>query len=198
MSENASAEEHLRVIRSLMERATVYRAISTHAALLGGLLACAAAALTYGPLLREHFLLTWCVVLLIAMAANFFFLQQEAARRHTSLFSAGMRMAAAAMTPPLALGLVATVLWNRSPDALAAFWLITYGLALLATAHFAPRSLLRLGLAFLASGLGYLVLVSGVPGVPPLVMTPDSRIVMGLTFGLLHLLYAACTWPKRT
>ena len=36
MNERLAAEEHLRVIRSLMERATVYRAISAPTALVGG------------------------------------------------------------------------------------------------------------------------------------------------------------------
>ena len=38
MNERTRAEEHLRVIRSLMERATIYRAISAPTALVGGLL----------------------------------------------------------------------------------------------------------------------------------------------------------------
>ena len=37
-NERSKAEEDLRVIRSLMERATVYRAISAPAALVAGLL----------------------------------------------------------------------------------------------------------------------------------------------------------------
>jgi len=41
MNERSRGEEHLRVIRSLMERATIYRAISAPTALLGGLLALA-------------------------------------------------------------------------------------------------------------------------------------------------------------
>src|SRR5438270_4632677 len=36
MNEQVRAEEHLRVIRSLMERVTVYRAISAPTALVGG------------------------------------------------------------------------------------------------------------------------------------------------------------------
>ena len=39
MDERQRAEEHLRVIRTLMERATIYRAISAPTALAGGLIA---------------------------------------------------------------------------------------------------------------------------------------------------------------
>ena len=38
MPTRSEAEEHLRVIRSLMEKATIYRAISAPTALLGGVL----------------------------------------------------------------------------------------------------------------------------------------------------------------
>src|SRR5207248_11652244 len=39
MEERQRAEEHLRVIRTLMERATIYRAISASTAHIGGLIA---------------------------------------------------------------------------------------------------------------------------------------------------------------
>ena len=45
--ERSKAEEDLRVIRSLMERATVYRAISAPAALVAGFLSILAAAAIY-------------------------------------------------------------------------------------------------------------------------------------------------------
>ena len=45
--ERSKAEEDLRVIRSLMERATVYRAISAPAALVAGFLSIFAAAAIY-------------------------------------------------------------------------------------------------------------------------------------------------------
>jgi len=43
MPTRSDAEEHLRIIRSLMEKATIYRAISAPAALVGGALAVALA-----------------------------------------------------------------------------------------------------------------------------------------------------------
>jgi len=45
--ERSKAEQDLRVIRSLMERATVYRAISAPAALVAGFLSVFAAAAIY-------------------------------------------------------------------------------------------------------------------------------------------------------
>ena len=43
MIDRSNAEEDLRIIRTLMERATIYRAISAPTALVGGLLAILAA-----------------------------------------------------------------------------------------------------------------------------------------------------------
>src|SRR2546421_298418 len=47
MDERLNAEENLRVIRQLMERATVYRAISAPTALVAGILSLLAAAAVY-------------------------------------------------------------------------------------------------------------------------------------------------------
>ena len=47
MSDRARAEEDLRVIRSLMERATIYRAISAPTAFVAGVLSILSAGLIY-------------------------------------------------------------------------------------------------------------------------------------------------------
>ena len=51
MHERDRAEEHLRIIRTLMERATIYRAISAPTALAGGVIAVALTAIIW---VREH------------------------------------------------------------------------------------------------------------------------------------------------
>src|SRR5207244_3046337 len=81
------AEEHLRIIRTLMERATIYRAISAPTALAGGVIAITLAAFIW---LREHhwaekapevmrhistrgFASLWLCALAILLALNTFF-----------------------------------------------------------------------------------------------------------------------------
>lgn len=76
--DSRSAEDHLRVIRELMERATIYRTISAPAALFCGFLALfvAFAALIRGPLqpiLRHSFVQVWIIVFLLSAAANTLF-----------------------------------------------------------------------------------------------------------------------------
>src|SRR4051812_44632704 len=110
MPQPSDAEDHLRIIRSLMEKATIYRAISAHAALIGGVLACVAGGLLAGsndPFVkglagsRVHavnaqvfgFQMKWFTVLVLSAAANFYFLYRDAERRGGGFLSPGMRPA---------------------------------------------------------------------------------------------------------
>ena len=82
-NERSKAEADLRVIRSLMERATVYRAISAPASLVAGLLSIFAAAGIYLnnqaiPVHGRVFAAVWLIVLILAVATNAFFIWREA------------------------------------------------------------------------------------------------------------------------
>src|SRR5258708_32191384 len=82
----SAAEENLRVIRELMERATIYRAVSAPGALFCGLsaLLVSALALIPGPfqaLVQHTFALVWGVVCLLSVTANIFFLVRATDRR---------------------------------------------------------------------------------------------------------------------
>ncbi len=73
---------------------------------------------------------------------------------------------------------------------LVVVWVLFYGLALLSTGLFAPRSLAILGWAFLLTGLSV-----------PAVLNANEDFsanlplaIMAVTFGLYHLIYAAFTW----
>ena len=76
------AEEHLHAIRQLMERATIYRAISATTALVGGLLSVVTSAAMLQWLSRDdwrnvdavRFFLTWTGVFLVTLAANTLFI----------------------------------------------------------------------------------------------------------------------------
>src|SRR4051812_25384784 len=98
MPQSSDAEDHLRIIRSLMEKATIYRAISAQAALIGGVLAGVAGGLLAGrndPFVKAlassemhsanaevyGFQLKWIFVLALCLGANLFFLYRDAQRR---------------------------------------------------------------------------------------------------------------------
>ena len=207
MNERAAAEDHLRVIRSLMERATVYRAISAPTALVGGLSAVAVSGWLIwragqNGISVQVFAGAWVCALLLTVTANALFIWQEARRDHRPFFSPGLRLALRSLIPSLFVaGVFSLVLLWRGTDALplALTWIAFYGLALLATMNFAPRSLSILGWGFVLAAVGWLLLISSDTSWGDASASDGGVIVaMGITFGLFHLVYAACTWRRRS
>ena len=82
--------------------------------------------------------------------------------------------------------------------ATTSLWVLFYGISLLAASHFAPKSICWLGRAFFAAGC--VLLAGGNIVFENWLGTIQMRvghIIMGATFGLFHLIYAACTWPRK-
>jgi hypothetical protein len=208
--ERSKVEEHLRVIRSLMERATIYRAIAAPTALVAGLLSIFAAGAIFVnnemslnadfQITAREFAFAWLVVLLISLAANAFFIRREALRTERPFISPAMKLALRAIAPCLLIPLSVTIWFLQTGYLgnqelfLVAVWTGFYGLALLSTNLFAPRSLGLLGWAFLLTSVA-------IPVLDRAIETDFSAdipdLAMGVTFGLYHLIYAACTWPGR-
>jgi hypothetical protein len=184
-----------------MERATVYRAISGCTAAIGGILALALG----GFLLFQQgewipspsaFIGLWTLVLCVVGALNIYSLHRGAKQRAEPFVSAGMKHALRAIVPALFAGFVLGLFhaWVGLPTPgsayaeIAAGWTLCYGLALLATGAFSPRSMQVLGAAFFLLGLGLhqpAMLASGADDYALAV-----RIMMGC-FGVLHLAYGA-------
>lgn len=198
MIDRTEAEEHLRVIRSLMEKATVYRAISAPGALVSG--SCAVAMATAGLLGAPiGFLPGWLGVLAITGVANLFLLWRDAQRRGEVFVSAGMRVALRAMLPGLIGGGLVSFVPSPAGEALiATLWVLFSGISFLAASHFAPRAICWLGRV--QFGAAALLLAHGTfishwwAGMNHVAL---AHGIMGATFGLFHLGYAACTWPRR-
>lgn len=200
MSTQQAALENLRVIRSLMEKAHIYRAISVKAALSGGGFALFLASRGIlaetdgraGPSSTE-FLASWLALLVVVTTINLWHLSREAKLREQTLVSAGMRMALKAVTPALLAGGIfgcGLAIHFHNLSLTAFIWTTCYGLALLSASGFSPQSLVRLGWMFLATGLLLFWLWSSNSEYLP--MLSDARIAsitMGLTFGLLHIGY---------
>jgi hypothetical protein len=219
MPTSSEAEEHLRVIRSLMEKATIYRAISSPAAALGGVLSIGAS-LAFGmwwplstaadrlperPVGTMQFLILWLAVLAVTGLANFYFLWRAARERKDFFVSPGMKAAAKALLPNYLVAAVLTGLFMSvsMPAMFVPVWIVCHGLGLLATAHFAPRSLVRLGWAFLFAGLAACFWFAPLWEMGSSDALHHRAILTGqfwmaATFGLLHVIYALCTWPRKT
>jgi len=208
MATRSTAEEHLRIIRSLMEKATIYRAISVPTALVGGCAGILAAAFfhfswrpgDYRQAESHLFLGCWLTALVIAAVGNIYFLRADARRRGEKFVSAGMRAALRALWPSYLVAATLTILWMDSAELLPVWWMLLYGLGLLGTQHFAPRSITLLGWAFLIAGLLAMI---GSHWAGALVGREDGMLLagnlaMGVTFGGFHLIYAVCAWPRAS
>jgi hypothetical protein len=208
MIARSEAEEHLRVIRSLMEKATIYRALSAPAALVGGLLSLAAAGGLALWQRRENaveissstFATVWGVVFVCTAAVSLVLIKRDAVRRGEPFISVGFRSALRAMLPAMAFAALFTLaaLARKGVHYCVPWWISFYGLALLAMSHFAPRSIARLGWAFLLAGavaVGGMLDIALGSRLPYFIDAPC--LLMAATFGFFHLIYAACTWPRR-
>jgi len=199
MMDPETASEHLRVIRSLMERATVYRAISGPAALFGGTLALGVGgwmALGHGEgtLGSGAFFGIWVAIMGLVGTFNLVLLRRRAREESEGFVSSGMRLAFRASAPAmLAGGLLSHLMlaWGGTLALCAVMWVLFYGLALLSMAGFAPRSIRRLGTVFFLAALAFL-------GAGYWIEAPDNAVddlrmagaIMAATFGVLHILYA--------
>ncbi len=203
MSDPDSASQQLRAIRSLMERATIYRSLSAPTALVGGLLSLGGFATAYyakhvrhEPLSPPEFLVVWLVILGLTCFANSIFLWRASVHRDEPFFSSGMRCAMASVAPAFFVAAVLTPLVMHRPIHLALMWITLYGVGLLGTQHFAPRSIIVLGLTFFLSGCALLVawkpLFMADPHIEPTALTVSG--IMAATFGGFHLAYAAAVW----
>lgn len=189
------AAEQLRAIRSLMERSTVYRAISAPAALVAGLVALGLSGWQWGRegMGGERFMVEWLVVLVVMSVLNVELLRRSAAGRGEPFVSAGMKLALRAIAPPMIGGFVLSVVavWRGDGGVEAAgMWILFYGLGLLAAASFAPRSMKWLGRAFFGAGLVSCVVLPRVGGAGHAAAVGS----MAVTFGMFHVVYAAAVF----
>jgi uncharacterized membrane protein HdeD (DUF308 family) len=103
-----------------------------------------------------------------------------------------MKLALISLLPGMLCGGYFT-LFLLSDVQLCGIWMICYGVGLLSTSHFAPRSITILGWIFLLSGF-----FTWYPMFWSEHRHSASNLLMGITFGGFHLIYAACTWPRKS
>lgn len=190
------AAEHLQVIRTLMERAALYRrALAPVMILTGGLGTAAAVAglgLPVGSV--RAFVLFWLGVAVLAMAGAFLLARRQALKDAEPFWSPPTRRVAQALAPPLTLGLalgLVFVLFDEDEEAVLAlvlFWIAFYGCALHAAGFFMPRGMRLFGWLFVVGAMLALFLLSVVE---PEAGLREAHGLMGVFFGLLQLAYGA-------
>lgn len=193
------ANEHLQVIRTLMERSALYRrALAPIMFTVGGVGIVAA---VVGGLLRidrrPYFVLFWFGIGIVMLAASFFLVRRQAVAAGEPFWSPPTRRIAQAMLPALYAGVALSgiALFVTEPGGrgmanliIVPIWAVLYGCALHAAGFFMPRGIRLLGWLFVLFGtLAELKLFFALPGPPSPMFSPN--LLMGLSFGGLHLAY---------
>jgi hypothetical protein len=192
---STSAAENLQVIRTLMERATLYRrALAPIMVLAGcaGLLAAAAGWLVKIESVAA-FGIYWMAVGVIVLGIAYFMTRRQAIKEGEPFWSPPTRRVTAALMAPLLAGLVIGVViafglgagqsgvWRLLP-----VWMLFYGCALHAAGFFTPRGVRGLGIVFVLGGCA----LFGALNWCGCALAPIyAHGVMGAFFGGLHLAF---------
>ena len=194
MTTREEAAEQLRVIRSMMERATIFRALSGETAMLGGAVALAVAWASE----KRHgwgWAGWWLGGLAVVLAFNVFQIFRMRAEHRRPFWGSGLRLALRGALPSLMAGGFLGLLFVRGgavggDQVAACLWILHYGLALLAIREFAPKSMVWLGWAFVVFGVTCMAGVLRVLEIPPdWTQHVNGSRLMAIAFGGFHLVY---------
>jgi len=189
------ASENLQVIRTLMERAAIYRRALAPTSLVTGTIGTLAAIAGWALNIDSPagFYAYWLGVSLATISTALVIVRKQSLRAVEPFWSPPARRVVQAMFPPLTAGLALTLAFARQWGGqkiavwwLIAIWLLLYGCALNAAGFFMPRGIKLFGLVFMLAGGVLLVTLLGQE--PNFMFT---HVVMGATFGGLHLAYGA-------
>lgn len=196
------AAEHLQVIRTLMERSSIYRRALAPVMIYTGAVGLVGAIVGWKLQLGKAipFVGFWYAVGCIAIAGAFLLTRRQALKKAEVFWSPPTRRVAQAMLPALTAGfilglLVALAARPGSPEpppagwtlvALPVLWIVLYGCAMHAAGFFMPRGMKLFGWAFV---LGGFVVAWVLPhhSLDGLLLT--GYALMGGFFGVLHLAY---------
>jgi|SRR5665213_1263915 len=194
------AAENLQTIRTLMERAAVYRRALAPIMLFAGFVGVFAA--TAGILLHldsvTAFDYLWQNTAMFAGVGAFLIARRQAFKDKEPLWSSPARRVVQAMLPSWLTGLIGASVFQviavSDPQLiwwLPPIWMVLYGFALYGAGFFMPRGIRLFGWLFILSGLAALVILtikSTASTFPPLIY---AHYLMGFFFGVLHLAYGA-------
>lgn len=191
------AAENLQLIRTLMERAALYRRALAPVMILTGVAGTTGAIVGIAAHIENlhAFVQLWLATGIMGIAGTLLIARRQSLRAQEAFFSPPARRVIAALIPALfvggALGVGLLQLSNdeaRTFLMVPALWIALYGCALHAAGWFTTRGLRWFGLANLLPACATL----------PFVMRPlgelswqTPHVIMGVWFGLFHLLFGA-------
>lgn len=187
------AEENIQIIRTLMERSTVYRRALAPIMTATGIIGIAAATLTCFVKIDTpaSFGLFWIAVAGVALAVSFLFVRRQALKSDEPFWSPPTRRVTQALAPGFFVGALAGVACITHFAAekvwlLPLIWTVAYGCAIHAAGFFMPRGMKLFGWSLIV--LAALSLL-GVQSLPDLQTAETAHYLMGIFFGILHLAY---------
>jgi hypothetical protein len=156
---HARAMDNLSFIRSTMERATAFTAVPGWGGVAMGLTALVATLVAHGRG-GAAWLTVWLSASALALAIGGWTMALKARRAGTSVFSYSGRRFVLSWAPPIAVGVLLTVVLVRAGlyVALPGTWLLLYGTGVVTGGAFSVRVVPIMGLCFM--GLGALALLA--------------------------------------
>lgn len=193
----AAAREDLQTIRTLMERAAIYRRALAPMMLAAGALGVVAAAVGWSVPLAgaPGFFALWVGTSVVVVGISSALIRREAIGAAEPFWTPPTRRVAQAVLPVVVAGVTITVLFLRSGSgderwiatAVPPVWMVCHGLGLHAAGFFMPRGIRWFGWGFVT--LGGLLVLAG-PILPAaLASFQGAHLVMGAAFGFGHLAY---------
>ena len=187
-----------------MERSALYRRALAPVFTVAGIFGVVSALLGWLFQVGQtgSFVVWWLGVAAFGLVVAFLMIRRQAWQAGESFWTLPTKRVTAALAPAIIAGLVVTILIARLPlDShseillLVAWWHLSYGLALMSAGFFTPHGIRRLGGTFLCCGL-VIAALYGDPRAAFLINPISQHLMMGVTFGLGHLLAAG--WLRAT
>jgi hypothetical protein len=197
------AEENLQVIRTLMERAGLYRRALAPVMTGTGLLAILAAVAAYWAQLDSFgsFLGLWLTVAVVAAGFSLLTIRRQALTAREEFWTPPTRRVASSLVMPFTaaatftLPIAGLVLLQGGSGAdaiargLSALWMGFYGCGLNAAGQFTSRGVRLLGWGFMTIGAFQFFFLNAifVSRIGSIRLLEQPHVLMGATFGGLHL-----------
>ena len=174
------AIDNLRYIRETMERAGEFTAVPGWGEVAIGVSALAAAAVASQQTTSSAWVLVWLSEAVLSVVIAGFTMMRKSRAADVPLFNGPGRKFVLSFLPPMAVGVVLTIVLYRSGDvwALPGAWLLLYGAAVMTGGAFSVRIVPVMGSCFMLLG-----------AIAFLVPAIARDVLMALGFGVLHIVF---------
>ena len=181
------AIDNVRYIREMMERSASFTAVPGYGGVLMGATAVAAAYIASTQADIASSLTTWLVEAFLAFSIGLLAMWQKSKIAGGSLLSTPARKFALGFAPPLIVGVIIVLglLKNGEFYVMAPVCIATYGAAIVCGGAYSVRAVQIMGWSFIAAGAVAFALPAAY-----------GNLMMGATFGLLHIIFGAIIAKK--